>query len=175
LTELDLLLVKSSSCPKQAFGHEAAGDLPCHTGLVLTSANGSALGSRPVPDKSVQLVRGDREASACRGRSAEQRVALDLLLDPEIGIVFARPAGPAPASSAMALVRRVEAVMERRQAPQGHRVPAALRGRRPGTRYLPGPRRKMAMAQAVYETLSAVTTGRQSTRCGQGHVRRCCR
>ena len=65
---------------------EAARDLPCHTGLVLTSSNGSALG-RVKPDKSVQLVRGDREAFGLRGRSAEQRVALDLLLDPEIGIV----------------------------------------------------------------------------------------
>src|SRR5581483_10181773 len=65
---------------------EQARDLPCHTGLVLSSANGSALG-RVKPDKSVQLVRGDREAFGLRGRSAEQRVALDLLLDPEIGIV----------------------------------------------------------------------------------------
>ncbi|WP_251990417.1 hypothetical protein, partial [Mycobacterium tuberculosis] len=30
--------------------------------------------------KRVQLVRGDREAFGLRGRSAEQRVALDLLL-----------------------------------------------------------------------------------------------
>ncbi|MBV9092727.1 MAG: PhoH family protein, partial [Streptosporangiaceae bacterium] len=59
---------------------EAARELPCHTGLVLASSNGSALG-RVRPDKSVQLVRGDREAFGLRGRSAEQRVALDLLLD----------------------------------------------------------------------------------------------
>ena len=47
---------------------ELARDLPCHTGLVLTSANGSALG-RVRPDKSVQHVRGDREASRDGGRS----------------------------------------------------------------------------------------------------------
>src|SRR6202042_1831192 len=46
---------------------EAARPLPCHTGLRLTSANGSALG-RVRPDKSVQLVRGDREAFSLRGR-----------------------------------------------------------------------------------------------------------
>jgi len=65
---------------------EQARELPCHTGLVLSSSNGSALG-RVRPDKSVQLIRGDREAFGLHGRSAEQRVALDLLLDPEIGIV----------------------------------------------------------------------------------------
>ena len=73
---------------------EQARDLPCHTGLVLSSSNGSALG-RVRPDKSVQLVRGDREAFGLRGRSAEQRVALDLLLDPEIGIVSLGGAAPA--------------------------------------------------------------------------------
>ncbi len=64
----------TSSCTKRDLDLEQARDLPCHTGLVLTSANGSALG-RVKPDKSVQLVRGDREAFGLRGRSAEQRVA----------------------------------------------------------------------------------------------------
>src|SRR5579863_3467114 len=92
---------------------EKARDLPCHTGLVLTSANGHALG-RVKPDKSIQLVRGDREAFGLRGRSAEQRVALDLLLDPEIGIVsLGGRAGTG--KSALALCAGLEAVMERRQ------------------------------------------------------------
>ena len=67
----------------------AARDLPCHTGLVLVcgaSGAGSALG-RVLPDKSIRLVRGDREVFGLRGRSAEQRVALDLLLDQDVGIV----------------------------------------------------------------------------------------
>ncbi|OMQ14541.1 ATP-binding protein, partial [Modestobacter sp. VKM Ac-2676] len=64
----------------------AAAELPTHTGLVLLSSRGSALG-RVTPDKQVRLVRGDREAFGLHGRSAEQRIALDLLLDPEIGIV----------------------------------------------------------------------------------------
>ncbi|MGB3672803.1 MAG: PIN domain-containing protein [Candidatus Nanopelagicales bacterium] len=65
---------------------DEARDLPCHTGLVLYSDRGSALG-RVTPNKQVQLIRGDREAFGLHGRSAEQRIALDLLLDPDIGIV----------------------------------------------------------------------------------------
>ena len=59
---------------------------PCHTGIVLHSDKGSAL-ARVTPDRKLQLVRGDRSAFGLHGRSAEQRVALDLLLDSEIGIV----------------------------------------------------------------------------------------
>jgi PhoH-like ATPase len=138
--------------------HEAARDLPCHTGLVLSSPNGSALG-RVRPDKAVQLVRGDREAFGLRGRSAEQRVALDLLLDPEIGIVsLGGRAGTG--KSALALCAGLEAVMERRQ----HRKVIVFRplyavgGQELG--YLPGSEAdKMGpWAQAVYDTLSAVTT-----------------
>ena len=40
-----------------------------------------------MPDKQLRLVRGDREAFGVHGRSAEQRIALDLLLDNEVGIV----------------------------------------------------------------------------------------
>ena len=66
--------------------HHAARDLPCHTGVRLLGGNSHALG-RVNPDKRVQLVRGDREVFGLRGRSAEQRVALDLLLDESVGIV----------------------------------------------------------------------------------------
>ncbi|MGW7658325.1 PIN domain-containing protein, partial [Streptomyces tendae] len=68
-----------------AYVPEAAG-LPVHTGLVLQSERGNALG-RVTPDGQVRLVRGDREAFGIHGRSAEQRIALDLLLDPEVGII----------------------------------------------------------------------------------------
>jgi PhoH-like ATPase len=136
---------------------EAAG-LPCHTGLVLTAVGGSALG-RVLPDKSVRLVRGDREAFGLRGRSAEQRVALDLLLDPEVGIVsLGGRAGTG--KSALALCAGLEAVMERRQ----HRKMLVFRplyavgGQELG--YLPGSEadKMNPWAQAVYDTLSAVTT-----------------
>ena len=63
-----------------------ARDMPCHQGLVLLSDRGTAL-ARVGADKRVHLVRGDREAFGLHGRSAEQRIALEHLLDPEVGIV----------------------------------------------------------------------------------------
>jgi len=136
--------------------HEQAREYPCHTGLVLQSPNGSALG-RVMPDKSVRLVRGDREAFGLRGRSAEQRIALDLLLDDSIGIIsLGGRAGTG--KSALALCAGLEAVMERRK----HRKVIVFRpiyavgGQELG--YLPGSEaEKMApWAQAVYDTLGAV-------------------
>jgi PhoH-like ATPase len=135
-----------------------ARELPCHTGLVLTAPGGSALG-RVLPDKSVRLVRGDREAFGLHGRSAEQRVALDLLLDQDMGIVsLGGRAGTG--KSALALCAGLEAVMERRQ----HRKMLVFRplyavgGQDLG--YLPGTEadKMNPWAQAVYDTLSAVTT-----------------
>jgi PhoH-like ATPase len=137
---------------------EAARDFPCHTGLVLSTGSASAL-ARVRPDKQVQLVRGDREAFGLHGRSAEQRVALDLLLDPEVGIVsLGGRAGTG--KSALALCAGLEAVMERRQ----HRKVIVFRplyavgGQELG--YLPGSEadKMNPWAQAVYDTLSAVTT-----------------
>ncbi|CNF24302.1 PhoH family protein [Mycobacterium tuberculosis] len=137
---------------------EEARDLPCHTGLRLLSERGSALG-RTLPDKSVKLVRGDREVFGLRGRSAEQRIALDLLMDEDVGIVsLGGRAGTG--KSALALCAGLEAVMERRR----HRKVVVFRplyavgGQDLG--YLPGSENeKMSpWAQAVYDTLSAVTT-----------------
>src|SRR4051812_6140522 len=88
-----------------------AAELPTHTGLVLLSSRGSALG-RITPDKHVRLVRGDREAFGLHGRSAEQRIALDLLLDPDVGIVsLGGRAGTG--KSALALCAGLEAGMGR--------------------------------------------------------------
>ncbi|MEU8102419.1 PhoH family protein [Nonomuraea muscovyensis] len=137
---------------------EEARDLPTHTGLRLLSSKGSALG-RVLPDKSVRLVRGDREVFGLHGRSAEQRIALDLLMDPEIGIVsLGGRAGTG--KSALALCAGLEAVLERRQ----HRKVIVFRpiyavgGQELG--YLPGTEgEKMGpWGQAVYDTLGAVTT-----------------
>jgi PhoH-like ATPase len=135
---------------------DEASDLPCHTGLVLMSDRGSGLG-RVLPDKSVRLVKGDRDAFGLRGRSAEQRIALDLLLDPEVGIVsIGGRAGTG--KSALAMCAGLEAVMERRQ----HRKVVVFRplyavgGQELG--YLPGSEsEKMApWAQAVFDTLGAL-------------------
>ena len=137
---------------------DAARDLPCHTGLVLVSDRGSALG-RVTPEKTVRLVRGDREAFGLHGRSAEQRVALDLLLDPDVGIVsLGGRAGTG--KSALALCAGLEAVLERRQ----HRKVMVFRplyavgGQDLG--YLPGTENEKMnpWAQAVFDTLGSVTT-----------------
>jgi PhoH-like ATPase len=137
---------------------EEARGLPCHSGLRLLSERGSALG-RVQPDKSVRLVRGDREVFGLRGRSAEQRVALDLLMDEDIGIVsLGGRAGTG--KSALALCAGLDAVLERRR----HRKVVVFRplyavgGQELG--YLPGSENeKMSpWAQAVFDTLSAVTT-----------------
>lgn len=133
-------------------------DLPCNTGVVLISERGSAL-ARVAPDKQLRLVRGDREAFGLHGRSAEQRIALDMLLDPDIGIVsLGGRAGTG--KSALALCAGLEAVLERQQ----HRKVVVFRplfavgGQELG--YLPGSENeKMSpWGQAVFDTLSSLTT-----------------
>ncbi|MET9493390.1 PhoH family protein [Streptomyces sp. NPDC006552] len=136
---------------------EAAG-LPVHTGLTIHSERGKALG-RVTPEGNVRLVRGDREAFGLKGRSAEQRIALDLLLDPDIGIVsMGGRAGTG--KSALALCAGLEAVLERRQHKKVmvFRPLYAVGGQELG--YLPGSEaEKMGpWAQAVFDTLSAVTS-----------------
>src|SRR5690554_946036 len=133
-------------------------ELPCHTGLVLHSARGSALG-RVTYDKRVQLVRGDQDVFGVHGRSAEQRIAIDLLLDEEIGIVsLGGRAGTG--KSALALCAGLEAVLERRQ----HRKVMVFRplyavgGQDLG--YLPGSESEKMnpWAQAVFDTLGAMVS-----------------
>jgi PhoH-like ATPase len=132
--------------------------LPCHTGLVLHSPRGSALG-RVTADKHVQLVRGDQDVFGLHGRSAEQRVAIDLLLDEAVGIVsLGGRAGTG--KSALALCAGLEAVLERRQ----HRKVMVFRplyavgGQELG--YLPGSESEKMnpWAQAVFDTLGALVS-----------------
>jgi len=133
-------------------------DLPCHTGVVLHSEKGSAL-ARITADHRLALVRGDRSAFGLHGRSAEQRVALDILLDNEVGIVsLGGRAGTG--KSALALSAGLEAVMERGL----HKKVVVFRplypvgGQELG--YLPGSEgEKMSpWAQAVFDTLGAIVT-----------------
>lgn len=135
-----------------------AAELPVHTGLTVLGPSGSALG-RVAPGGGVRLVRGDRDAFGLHGRSAEQRIALDLLLDPDVGIVsLGGRAGTG--KSALALCAGLEAVMERRH----HRKVLVFRplyavgGQELG--YLPGTENdKMGpWAQAVFDTLGAVVS-----------------
>ncbi len=138
--------------------HEIADEHPCHTGVVLHSEKGSAL-ARVTPDKKLQLVRGDRSAFGLHGRSAEQRVALDILLDPEIGIVsLGGRAGTG--KSALALAAGLEAVLEKRAHKKVviFRPLYAVGGQELG--YLPGTEgEKMSpWAQAVFDTLGALVS-----------------
>ncbi|GAA4398871.1 PhoH family protein [Tsukamurella soli] len=141
-----------------AIDHEAARELPCHTGVRLLGGTSSALG-RVAPDKRLQLVRGDREAFGLHGRSAEQRVALDLLLDESVGIVsLGGKAGTG--KSALALCAGLEAVLERRTQRKVvvFRPLYAVGGQDLG--YLPGSENeKMGpWAQAVFDTLDGLAS-----------------
>jgi PhoH-like ATPase len=138
--------------------HESAHQLPVHTGIVLHSEKGSAL-ARVTGDRRLKLVRGDRQAFGLHGRSAEQRIALDLLLDESIGIVsLGGRAGTG--KSALALCAGLEAVMEKRL----HKKVVIFRplypvgGQELG--YLPGSEgEKMSpWAQAVFDTLGALVS-----------------
>jgi PhoH-like ATPase len=138
--------------------HEAAHTLPVHTGILLHSEKGSAL-ARVSTDKRLQLVRGDRNIFGLHGRSAEQRIALDLLMDESIGIVsLGGRAGTG--KSALALCAGLEAVMEKRL----HKKVVIFRplypvgGQELG--YLPGSEgEKMSpWAQAVFDTLGALVS-----------------
>ncbi|MEI6407165.1 MAG: PhoH family protein [Actinomycetes bacterium] len=138
--------------------HELGTIHPCHTGIVMHSEKGSAL-ARVTPRKTIQLVRGDRAAFGLHGRSAEQRIALDLLLDNDIGIVsLGGRAGTG--KSALALCAGLEAVLEKRQHKKVviFRPLYAVGGQELG--YLPGSEsEKMSpWAQAVFDTLGALVS-----------------
>jgi PhoH-like ATPase len=137
---------------------DEAAALPCHTGLVLHSPRGSALG-RVTAEKTIVLVRGDREALGVHGRSAEQRIALDLLLDDSIGIVsMGGRAGTG--KSALALCAGLEQVLEKRKHKKVivFRPLYAVGGQELG--YLPGTENeKMSpWGQAVFDTLGALVS-----------------
>jgi len=136
----------------------AVEDLPVHCGLTLAAGAQSALG-RMTADGVVELVRGDINAFGLQGRSAEQRIALDLLMDPNVGIVsIGGRAGTG--KSALALCAGLEAVLERGE----HRRIVVFRpmyavgGQSLG--YLPGTEsdKMNPWAQAVYDTLEGLVS-----------------
>ncbi|MEN9342600.1 MAG: hypothetical protein RIR24_187, partial [Actinomycetota bacterium] len=93
--------------------HNGVAELPINTGLIIHSERGSALGRVEAGSK-IKLVPGDRDVFGVHGRSAEQRLAIDMLLDSEVGIVsMGGRAGTG--KSALALCAGLEAVLERRQ------------------------------------------------------------
>ena len=136
----------------------AVEELPVQCGLTLVAGAQSALG-RITAEGAVELVRGDSNAFGLQGRSAEQRIALDLLMDPNIGIVsIGGRAGTG--KSALALCAGLEAVLERGE----HRRIVVFRpmyavgGQSLG--YLPGTEsdKMNPWAQAVYDTLEGLVS-----------------
>ncbi len=135
-----------------------AEEIIVNSGVVLHSPVSTALG-RKLANGRISVVRSDLEAFGVRGRSAEQRVALDLLLDSTVGIVsLGGRAGTG--KSAMALCAGLELVMERHEFSKVmvFRPLFAVGGQELG--YLPGSQdEKMnPWGQAVYDTLSSVTS-----------------
>jgi PhoH-like ATPase len=133
-------------------------DMPANTALIVTSARGQALG-RVTPEKSVKMVRGDRDVFGVHGRSAEQRLAIDLLLDPEVGIVsLGGRAGTG--KSALALCAALEAVLERRAHKKimVFRPIYAVGGQDIG--FLPGTENEKMnpWGQAIFDTLGALVS-----------------
>jgi PhoH-like ATPase len=131
---------------------------PLGSGVIVHSDRGSALGRVTGPG-ALRLVRGDQEVFGVHGRSAEQRLAIDLLLDPAVGIVsLGGRAGTG--KSALALAAGLEAVLERQQ----HRKIMVFRplyavgGQELG--YLPGDQdEKMnPWGQAVFDTLGSIVS-----------------
>jgi PhoH-like ATPase len=133
-------------------------EMPLNTGLVIHSDRGSALG-RVVGKGEISLVRGDRDLFGLHGRSAEQRLAIDMLLDPSMGIIsLGGSAGTG--KSALALCAGLEAVLERQQHKKivVFRPLYAVGGQELG--YLPGDRdEKMnPWGQAIFDTLGALVS-----------------
>lgn len=133
-------------------------ELPINTSLVIHSDRGSALG-RVSGKGAVRLVRGDLDVFGVHGRSAEQRLAIDLLLDPSIGIVsLGGRAGTG--KSALALAAGLESVLERglHRKIMVFRPLFAVGGQELG--FLPGDQgEKMnPWGQAVYDALSAIVS-----------------
>ena len=133
-------------------------DMPVNTSLVISSERGSALGSVTSPGV-ISVVRGDRDLFSLNGRWAEQRLAIDVLLDPSVGIVsLGGRAGTG--KSALALCAGLEAVLER----QLHRKIMVFRplyavgGQDLG--YLPGDatEKMNPWAEATFDTLSSVVS-----------------
>jgi PhoH-like ATPase len=142
----------------EAIKHKDVTDLPVNTGLVISSERGSALG-RVEKGGKIRLVRGDRDVFGVHGRSAEQRLAIDLLLDSDVGIVsLGGRAGTG--KSAMALLAGLETVLERRQHKKiiVFRPILAVGGQELG--YLPGSENEKMnpWGQAIFDTLGALVS-----------------
>ncbi|WP_344756726.1 PhoH family protein [Gryllotalpicola koreensis] len=159
LSDVDLSAAQMASLYEhEELETDAVAGLPVNTSLILHSDRGSALG-RVTGEGAIRLVRGDRDVFGLHGRSAEQRLAIDMLLDPEIGIVsLGGRAGTG--KSALALCAGLEAVLERQQHKKimVFRPLFAVGGQELG--YLPGDQQEKMnpWGQAVFDTLGALVS-----------------
>lgn len=147
-------LYKSHAMRSTALSEEID-NLPLYTGLVLKAGRQSAL-ARLKGSGKVELINPDMEAFGVRGRSAEQRIALAHLLDPDIGIVsLGGPGGTG--KSMLALAAGLEAILEKQtqQKIVVFRPLFAVGGQELG--YLPGSAEEKMnpWAAAVFDALSA--------------------
>lgn len=138
--------------------HNGVSELPINTGLIIHSERGSALGRVEAGSK-IKLVPGDRDVFGLHGRSAEQRLAIEMLLDQEIGIIsMGGRAGTG--KSALALCAGLEAVLERRQHKKimVFRPLFAVGGQELG--YLPGTEAEKMnpWGQAIFDTLGPLVS-----------------
>ena len=136
---------------------EATRTLPVHCGVQLEGPSSKVLG-RVTADHKVREIKQDREVFGLRGRSAEQRVALDLLMDDAIGIVsLGGRAGTG--KSALALAAGLEQTLEQHRYTKVmvFRPLYPVGGQELG--YLPGTaeEKMQPWGQAVFDTLSSVT------------------
>lgn len=139
-------------------GNTDVDELPINTGVVATGGGSSAL-ARVHADGELRLVRGDRDVFGMHGRSAEQRLAIDLLTDPGVGIVsLGGRAGTG--KSALALMAGLDAVLERQEHKKiiVFRPLYAVGGQELG--YLPGSEQEKMnpWGQAVFDTLEALVS-----------------
>jgi len=86
-------------------------DLPVNAGVALHAGSQSALG-RVHADKAIHLVRGEQTLFDVVGRSAEQRIAMDILTDQSVGIV-SLGGNAGTGKSVMALAAGLDAVLEK--------------------------------------------------------------
>ncbi|MSZ10438.1 MAG: AAA family ATPase, partial [Actinobacteria bacterium] len=159
VAELDLTADEMSDLYEtELIKSSAVSAMPVNTGLVINSDRGHALG-RVMRGGKVKLVRGDRDVFGVNGRSAEQRLAIDVLLDPEVGIVsLGGRAGTG--KSAMALLAALEMVIERRKHKKiiVFRPIFAVGGQELG--YLPGSESEKMnpWGQAIFDTLGPLVS-----------------
>ncbi len=133
-------------------------DIPVNAGVIMTAGSHSAL-ARMHADKVIRPLERDGHLHGLVGKSAEQRIAIDLLRDPDVGIV-SLGGNAGTGKSVLALAAGLEAVMTRRT----HRRIIVFRplyavgGQDLG--YLPGSEseKMLPWAAAVTDALEAISS-----------------